>query len=164
MGLLVEWANRIPDLSRIWIPALIREVRPFQDALAFITLWRVFRRDRPQVVHTHSSKAGILGRWAAHFAGVPFIFHTAHGFGFNDFQRPAVRNFYLWLGEGDNPKITTKLVVVSYANAEKGEKSSGVFQTRPMDSRAAMRSPWTNSCGLAHGGPGWPNGRFRTTK
>jgi glycosyltransferase involved in cell wall biosynthesis len=54
-------------------------------------------------------------------AGVPFIFHTAHGFGFNDFQHPAVRNFYIWL-ERVTSRITTKLVVVSYANATKGEK------------------------------------------
>jgi glycosyltransferase involved in cell wall biosynthesis len=125
-GLLVEWANRIPDLSRTWLPSLIREVRPVQDGKAFFSLWKLFRKERPQVVHTHSSKAGILGRWAAWLAGVPFIFHTAHGFGFNDFQRPAVRNFYIWL-ERATTRITTKLVVVSYANAEKGEKM-GAFK------------------------------------
>ena len=121
-GLLVDWANRIPDLSRFWIPALIREVRPVRDAIAFLKLWNLFRRERPQVVHTHSSKAGILGRWAAKMAGVPVIFHTAHGFGFNDFQRPLVRAFYVWL-ERVTTKVTTKMVVVSYANADTGEKS-----------------------------------------
>jgi glycosyltransferase involved in cell wall biosynthesis len=125
-GLLVDWANQIPDIQRVWIPSLIREVRPVQDLLAFLGLWRLFRRERPDIVHTHSSKAGILGRWAARLAGVPVIFHTAHGFGFNDFQRPLVRNVYVWL-ERVTSRITTKLVVVSYANAEKGEKS-GVFQ------------------------------------
>src|SRR5262249_39591316 len=49
------------------------------------------------------------------------IFHTAHGFGFHDFQRPAVKRFYVWL-ERVTAKITTKLVVVSYANADKGER------------------------------------------
>ena len=125
-GLLVDWANQIPDIHRVWIPSLIREVRPVQDLLAFLGLWRLFRRERPDIVHTHSSKAGILGRWAARLAGVPVIFHTAHGFGFNDFQRPLVRKVYVWL-ERVTSKITTKLVVVSYANAEKGEKS-GVFK------------------------------------
>jgi len=125
-GLLVEWANRIPDLTRVWMPALVREVRPVEDTIAFFKLWRLFRNERPHVVHTHSSKAGILGRWAARLAGVPVIFHTAHGFGFNDFQRPIVRRFYTWL-ERVTTSITTRLVVVSYANAEKGEKS-GVFR------------------------------------
>jgi len=125
-GLLVDWANRIPGLMRVWIPALIREVRPLEDARAFFQMWRLFRRERPHVVHTHSSKAGILGRWAAKLAGVPFIFHSVHGFGFNDFQRPAVRNLYIWL-ERVTARITTKLVVVSYANADRGEKN-GVFE------------------------------------
>src|SRR5262245_12013268 len=125
-GLLVDWANRIPGLQREWNHALIREVRPITDFRAFLSLWNFFRRERPQIVHTHSSKAGILGRWAAKLAGVPVIFHTAHGFGFNDFQRPAVRRFYVWL-ERLTTRVTTKLVVVSYANADKGEKS-GVFE------------------------------------
>jgi glycosyltransferase involved in cell wall biosynthesis len=120
-GLLVDWAKSIPDLQRVWIPSLIREVRPIADVTTFMKLYRLFRREKPQVVHTHSSKAGILGRWAAKLAGVPFIFHTAHGFGFHDFQRPAVKNFYVWL-ERVTTRITTRLVVVSLANAEKGEK------------------------------------------
>src|SRR6266705_3768749 len=120
-GLLVEWANRIPDIHRVWIPTLVREVRPLKDALAFVKLWDLFRRERPQVVHTHSSKAGILGRWAARLAGVPVIFHTAHGFGFNDFQRPLVRNFYVWI-ERLTSKITTEHVFVSYENADKAER------------------------------------------
>lgn len=121
-GLLVDWANRIPDLKRVWLPSLVREVRPLQDLTAFLTLFRLFRREKPQVVHTHSAKAGILGRWAARLAGVPFIFHTAHGFGFNDFQRPAVKGFYVWL-ERLTAKITTRFIVVSLANAQKAEQS-----------------------------------------
>jgi glycosyltransferase involved in cell wall biosynthesis len=120
-GLLVDWANRIPSLNRIWNKWLVREVRPVNDALTLLTLWRLFRRERPQIVHTHSTKAGIVGRWAAKLAGVPLIFHTAHGFGFNDFQRPAVRNLYVAL-ERFTSRITTKLFLVSYANADKAEK------------------------------------------
>jgi glycosyltransferase involved in cell wall biosynthesis len=120
-GLLVDWANRIPALNRVWVRSLVREVRPVQDFIALIRMWSVFRRERPLLVHTHSSKAGILGRWAARLAGVPLIFHTAHGFGFNDFQRPIVRRLYVWL-ERVTAKITTRLVVVSYANAGRAEE------------------------------------------
>src|SRR4051812_46673823 len=42
-GLLVDWANRIPDIQRVWIPAMVREVRPVQDILALVQLWRLFR-------------------------------------------------------------------------------------------------------------------------
>ncbi|HET9215526.1 MAG TPA: glycosyltransferase family 4 protein [Terriglobia bacterium] len=125
-GLLVDWANRIDNLDRVWIPSLIREVRPVQDFKTLWSLLKLFRREKPVIVHTHSTKAGILGRWAARLAGVPFIFHTAHGFGFHDFQRPAVKRFYVWL-ERLTTKITTRLIVVSYANAEKGERN-GVFK------------------------------------
>src|SRR5437870_108084 len=128
-GLLVDWANRIPSVTRVWVPSLVREARPIKDLIALIKMWRVFRRERPLLVHTHCPKAGILGRWAAKLAGVPFIFHTAHGFGFNDFQRPAVRNLYISL-ERLTAKITTKLFVVSYANADKAEKCG---MTRPGD-------------------------------
>src|SRR5437870_5868537 len=120
-GLLVEWANRIPGLKRVWISSIVRQVRPIQDALAFVRLWRLFRRERPEIVHTHTAKAGILGRWAAKLAGVPYIFHTSHGFGFNDFQRPIERSLYIGL-ERLTAKITTKLFMVSYANAVTAEK------------------------------------------
>jgi len=119
--LLVEWANRIPGLKRVWISSIVRQLRPIQDALAFLRLWRLFRRERPAIVHTHTAKAGILGRWAAKLAGVPYIFHTSHGFGFNDFQQPIERKFYIGL-ERLTAKITTKLFMVSYANAETAEK------------------------------------------
>lgn len=121
-GLLVEWADRIPGLDRRWISSLVREVRPVQDFLALLKMWKIFRRERPVIVHTHCAKAGILGRWAAKLAGVPIIFHTYHGFGFNDFQSPAVKNFYVWL-ERMTAKVTTKTVVVSHATAATAEKN-----------------------------------------
>ncbi len=74
-GLLVEWANRLPAVPRVWVRYLVREVRPIKDILALIQMWRIFRRERPILVHTHCPKAGILGRWAAKLAGVPVIFH-----------------------------------------------------------------------------------------
>ena len=50
------------------MPALVREVNPRQDALALLQLTRLMRRGRFDVVHTHSSKAGVLGRLAARLA------------------------------------------------------------------------------------------------
>lgn len=125
-GLLVPRAKQIPNLKKYWMDTMVREVHPIKDLLTFFKMWRLFRRERPHIVHTHSSKGGVLGRWAAWVAGVPVIYHTAHGFGFHDYQRPAVRNFYIWL-ERMTTKITTRIVVVSYANADRGEKA-GVFK------------------------------------
>ena len=121
-GILVGWANQIPDLTRFWIPNFVREVRPIQDSITLLKLWRLFRRERPDIVHTHSSKAGILGRLAARLAGVPVIFHTYHGFGFNDFQPRLIKTLYIWL-ERLTGRVTDQTVIVSYANATRAEDS-----------------------------------------
>ncbi len=68
------------------VPALCRPVHPWKDLLAWRQLTRHFRRERPDIVHTHSGKAGILGRLAAARAGVPLIVHTIHGPSFGPFQ------------------------------------------------------------------------------
>jgi glycosyltransferase involved in cell wall biosynthesis len=136
-GILVESANRIPFLSHFWIPNFVREVRPIQDLLALFELWRVFRRERPNIVHTHTAKAGILGRLAARLAGVPIIFHTYHGFGFNDFQKRIVRTFYIWL-ERITGKMTTQTVVVSYATGQRAEASRIVRKGDWMLCRASI--------------------------
>ncbi|MBI5201362.1 MAG: glycosyltransferase family 4 protein [Elusimicrobia bacterium] len=80
-----------------FLPELVRDVSPVDDFRAFLRLTVRLRETRPHVVHTHSSKAGILGRLAAKAAGVPAILHTYHGFGFHDRQRPAVKAFYVGL-------------------------------------------------------------------
>ncbi|MCI0567317.1 MAG: glycosyltransferase, partial [Acidobacteria bacterium] len=82
-GLLDAEAEAIPLLQTHWIPELVREVNPARDFVALMKLTRLLRRLKPDLVHTHSSKAGILGRWAAHLAGVGVVVHTIHGFGFH---------------------------------------------------------------------------------
>ena len=76
------------------VPSLRREVNPVLDPVALAALAGVFRRGRYDVVHTHSSKAGVLGRLAARLARVPLVVHTVHGWGFNDRQRPLVHRSY----------------------------------------------------------------------
>lgn len=118
-GLLVEDAKSRLTLQCHFISALRREIRPWWDLLALYKLWHFFRRYHIDIVHTHSSKAGILGRIAARLAGVPVIIHTIHGFSFHDFQHPAVRQFYILLEYFCN-KLSTKLIAVARANIEKG--------------------------------------------
>ncbi len=78
------FANK-PSLLRICQP-LVRQISPWLDFQAYRALKAVFRRDRPDIVHTHSGKAGIVGRLAARHAGVPFVVHTIHGPSFGPFQ------------------------------------------------------------------------------
>lgn len=61
------------------ISTLTREIHPAKDLRTLWSLVRLFRRERPTIVHTHTSKAGILGRLAAWLAGVPIVIHTPHG-------------------------------------------------------------------------------------
>ncbi len=69
-----------------------RDLSPRHDLMAYLELRTLFRRQRYDLVHTHSSKAGVLGRVAAGHAGVPRIVHTIHGLAFDEFQ-PAWRNW-----------------------------------------------------------------------
>ena len=66
-------------IRTVTIPELVRKVSPLYDLKAFISLIKMFLKEKPHIVHTHTSKAGILGRWAAFFARIPIIVHTPHG-------------------------------------------------------------------------------------
>lgn len=92
-GSLVEEARRRGIPLEI-VPDLVRPVAPRRDAAALRDLVRLFRRGRPHVVHTNSSKAGILGRAAAWWAGIPVVVHTNHGLPFYEEQPAALRAFY----------------------------------------------------------------------
>jgi glycosyltransferase involved in cell wall biosynthesis len=61
------------------LASMVRRISPLRDFWACCVLARHIRRERPDIVHTHTSKAGILGRLAARLAGVPRIIHTPHG-------------------------------------------------------------------------------------
>jgi glycosyltransferase involved in cell wall biosynthesis len=100
-------------------PSLVREINPVKDPLALVRLTRFIKRGRYTIVHTNSSKAGILGRWAASLAGAPIVVHTVHGWGHHEHQHALLRSFYVLL-ERVTHRITDKLVVVSPRNIEKG--------------------------------------------
>jgi glycosyltransferase involved in cell wall biosynthesis len=98
-----------------FVPGLMRQVRPWWDLRALVCLCRLLRKVRPDIVHTHSSKAGVLGRIAAVLTGVPAVVHTVHGFGFTPAQPPWIRQSYILL-ERLLARRTTALVFVSQAN------------------------------------------------
>ena len=102
-----------PQLLSI-VPSLVRPVHPLNDLRALLALTREFRSTRPDIVHTHSGKAGILGRWAAHRAGVPIIVHTIHGPSFGPFQG-FVPNTLFRAAERFAARFTTHFVSVADA-------------------------------------------------
>ena len=84
-------------------PALRAPIAPGSDLRALLRLRKLFGRRAFDVVHTHTAKAGVVGRLAAHRAGVPRLVHTYHGFPFHEFQAAPRRRAYVrierWLGQ-----------------------------------------------------------------
>lgn len=98
---------------------LVREISPFKDLAALLKLYRLMRSQAFSIVHTHSSKAGILGRIAAKMAGVPVIVHTVHGWSFHDRMRAPRRWLFVTL-ERWMAAMSDALVVVSSVLEEMG--------------------------------------------
>jgi glycosyltransferase involved in cell wall biosynthesis len=130
-GLLVEDAKKLDDVKVYLLTELVREIRPIKDLIALFKIRNILKELKKDnvkiesesnsqiIVHTHSVKAGVLGRWAAYMAGVKIIISSIHGFSFNDYQPSLVRAFYIYL-EKLTSIITTKFVAVSNADIEKG--------------------------------------------
>src|SRR5438876_2095410 len=115
-GSLEPQVAGVPNLLTI-LPELVRPVRPWKDVLAFRRLTAVFHEQRPEIVHSHSGKAGILGRLAARRARVPVIVHTIHGPSFGQFQN-ALANAAFLAAERYAGKSTTHFVTVARAMSE----------------------------------------------
>ena len=115
-GTLEPRVAQIPGLLTL-VPELVRPIAPVRDWLALRKLTRRFREQRPDIVHTHSGKAGVLGRLAAHAAGVPIIVHTIHGPSFGPFQS-SLANFAFRAAERHAGRVTTHFVSVANAMTE----------------------------------------------
>jgi glycosyltransferase involved in cell wall biosynthesis len=79
------------------IPHLVRAIRPFSDARALWQLYRAMRSGHYDIVHTHTSKAGLLGRLAARLARVPLVIHTPHGHVFYGYYGPFISGVFVRL-------------------------------------------------------------------
>ncbi len=121
-GLLIEDALSIRGLNLKRSKWLNRSINPLKDFLALIEIYWFIRKNKIEAIHTHSSKAGILGRFAGALAGVKIIIHTVHGWSFNDYQPGLEKVFFIWL-ERFSAKWTDKLVVVSGYDKQKGLKN-----------------------------------------
>lgn len=154
-GSLIDEARRHGYQVRV-IDNLRRAVSPVRDYRALRELREALRDVRPEIVHTHSSKAGVLGRIAARDTGVPVIIHTIHGSSFNRTQSPPVRWLYASL-ERYCAEFTDRIVSVADAMSAQAiaagvappEKFTTVYsgtRTEWFDpsryDRAAVRASW----------------------
>ena len=107
----------------ILLPSFVRSIRPIKDLKALLTLvWLIFK-EKPDIVHTHSSKGGILGRLAAKLCGVPHIIHTPHGHVFYGHFGQWTSRIFLW-AERIFSKFTDRLVALT-----QGEKNDYIQMT-----------------------------------
>jgi len=128
-GILDETAKLLVKKACVkvyFVKNLVREINIIKDILAFIEIFELLIKIKPQIIHTHSSKAGIIGRWAAFFLNFFIkkkikIIHTFHGFAFSKFHNFFVRNFYIIL-EFFTAIISDKLIFVSLDNIETAKK------------------------------------------
>jgi glycosyltransferase involved in cell wall biosynthesis len=124
-GMLDSRAAAICGARFRQVDSLVREIRPVLDARAFLALRAVLRQERhksggiPLIVHTHSSKAGILGRAAARAVGAEVVVHSIHGFGFHDSQSPPLRRLLVGL-ERAASRWTDAFIAVSEENVRLG--------------------------------------------
>jgi glycosyltransferase involved in cell wall biosynthesis len=96
-----------------------RRINPWRDLAGLVELVRVFRRERPDILHANSSKAGVLGRLAARVAGVPIRIFTVHGWAFSAYSGVKGRLYY-W-GDRLVEPLTTVTICVS-----EGERKAGI--------------------------------------
>ena len=117
-GELVSRAKKVKHLKLYDVPNLRREVSIINDIRAFLYLYKLIKKENFTIIHTHSSKAGFLGRIAAMLNKTPIVIHTIHGFAFHDYMNSFKKNIFIYL-EKLSAKWTHGLVTVSNLNKKK---------------------------------------------
>ncbi|WP_162909971.1 glycosyltransferase family 4 protein [Aggregatilinea lenta] len=100
------------SVQPVYVAELGRELSPLRDLRTLYKLWRLMRQFKPDVVHTHTAKAGFVGRLAAWLARVPVRVHTFHGHVFRGYFGPQKTQMFLRL-ERLAGRITDKLITIS---------------------------------------------------
>jgi len=88
---------RVKGVRVVTVPSLVRCISPASDIQALYDLVRIIQKEKPGLVHTHTSKAGILGRLAAKITKVPSIVHTPHGHVFYGYFGPLLSRIFIWI-------------------------------------------------------------------
>jgi glycosyltransferase involved in cell wall biosynthesis/uncharacterized membrane protein len=124
----LEDAARVAGVRFVPLEHVRRAIAPVHDVLGLVELIRLFRGERPDIVHANSSKAGVLGRLAAFVAGVPVRIFTVHGWAFAAYDGFAGR-LYLWADRVVRP-LTTLVICVSHRERELGLRTRACASER----------------------------------
>lgn len=141
------------------LDSLRRSIHPWRDLVAYREIRRELRAFRPDVVHTHSAKGGVLGRLAAWSLRAPAVVHTVHGAPFHPYQSALARNVYRWCEWYAAGKchhlvsvadaMTDLLVEARVAPREKFTTILSGMEVGPFLESAAHREPVRRELGLA---------------
>lgn len=104
-------------IDKIFIPTLQRELNIVNDIKTFIEIVKIIKRYKPDIVHTHTAKAGLLGRIAAKICGVKIIIHTFHGNVFSGYFNKKKTEFFKLL-ERICALCSTKIIAISKTQKE----------------------------------------------
>jgi glycosyltransferase involved in cell wall biosynthesis len=110
-GSMRDWAAA-QGVTPVIIPELSREISLLADLKVLFKLYLLFRREKPDLVHTHTAKAGFVGRLAAWLAGVPTIVHTFHGHVFHSYFSPAKTRLFIFI-ERLLARLSDRIITVS---------------------------------------------------
>jgi glycosyltransferase involved in cell wall biosynthesis len=121
--------TRNAGFKTIVIDEMIRAINPVKDFLAYRKIKKILKEIRPDIVHTHSAKAGILGRYAAHTICNTKIVHTIHGLAFHPYQGGMLNKFYIAI-EKAAAKKTDCFITVADAMTEQA-KAAGIGVNKP---------------------------------
>ncbi len=123
-GPLVDKLKQL-NYHYIHVKSLRRNIS-FLDIFAFLDIYKICKRYKFDIVHTHSSKTGFIGRIAARLAKVPKIIHTVHGFPFHPFQPKIIQFFYMTM-EKIASEYCDKVVFVNNSEREMAVKKNIVL-------------------------------------
>jgi glycosyltransferase involved in cell wall biosynthesis len=157
-GYLDKEARKLTGVKTYFLTELKHPIAPSWDWKACRALRRILQDEKVDLVHTHSSKAGILGRYAARAAGVPHVVHTVHGWGFHPRQFAPTRCFYQSL-ERRAARFTDRIIAVSEENKRSG-LSAGIGredQYRVIHSGIEPRQYRLSPSAAAHAREQFPN-------
>jgi glycosyltransferase involved in cell wall biosynthesis len=151
-------------IQPVVIPEIVAEATlKLRDLKALAALYRLLRREQPHIVHTHTAKAGFVGRLAARLAGVPVVVHTYHGHVLHGYYSPAITGLLRRM-ERVLGSLTTRLIAVSeqvkrdlvgyrVANPEKISVIPLGFALKPFLDSASHRGSFRRELGMSNGAP-----------
>lgn len=116
-------------IEPIEVPDMSRDISLVDDIIAYRKIKAIIQQERPDIVHTHASKPGAIGRWAAYRCGVPIIVHTYHGHVFHSYFSAIKSQVYVEI-ERRLAKMSTKIIAIS--NLQKAELSE-TFKIAPAE-------------------------------